>query len=199
MSEKSNLPTQEALDKANSLEILDAEGKPVSFGSILSDDETTVVVFIRHFFCGDYVRDIVNVREDALKNASARIVVIGCGDWQPIAHYKAETGYQGPLYADPSRTLFRALGMDLENLATTPSGEQKKSYLKQGLFMTTVTSIWRGPLKNPSLVGKQGPPSQLGGEFVFKGRSCEFAYRMQHTMDHAEVADVMKAAGVEYP
>lgn len=42
----------------------------------------------------------------------------------------------------------------------------------------------RGPLKNPSLIGKQGKLSQLGGDFIFgPGNTCSFASRMRHTED----------------
>jgi len=86
-------------------------------------------------------------------------------------------------YADPTRTVYRALGITTETLEWTPKGENKKSYLKTSLFSMTMISIgvyFRtshhflthsafGPqraLKNPLHIGKQGNFSQLGGEFV---------------------------------
>jgi hypothetical protein len=35
----------------------------------------------------DYVTQLATVREETLKEAGTKIVVIGCGDWQPIASY----------------------------------------------------------------------------------------------------------------
>ncbi len=65
-------------------------------------------------------------------------------------------------------------------------------------------SFQRGPVHNPSLVGKQGNIKQLGGDFIFgpgqsptyllrrysidlflSGNSCSFASRMQNTEDRA--------------
>ncbi|KAL1738248.1 hypothetical protein HDZ31DRAFT_51288, partial [Schizophyllum fasciatum] len=52
--------------------------------------------------------------------------------------------------------------------------------------------------KSPSLLGRQGKISQLGGEFVLgPGNVCSFASRMQHTEDHVEVAELLKEAGIE--
>jgi hypothetical protein len=41
----------------------------------------------------------------------------------------------------------------------------------------------QGPLQNPSLIGKQGNLSQLGGEFVFVDGTCTFVNRMKNTED----------------
>jgi hypothetical protein len=40
--------------------------------------------------------------------------------------------------------------------------------------------------------------SQNGGEFIFgPGNKADYAYRMQNTEDHSEIADVAKAAGLD--
>ncbi|KAF4612418.1 hypothetical protein D9613_004594 [Agrocybe pediades] len=102
------------------------------------------------------------------------------------------------MYADPSRKLYRALGMDVENLGKTPSNETKRSYLTMGALSNIAMSLWRGPIKNPSLIGKNGNISQLGGEFIFgPGSVCSFASRMRHTEDHTEVSELAKEAGIE--
>lgn len=100
------------------------------------------------------------VSEGALADANAKIIVIGCGDWQPIKTYLGIiihtfifieysvrsitelTDFKGELYSDPSRSLFRALGMTLETLDMTPSGAQKKSYLKRGYTSNVLKSVW---------------------------------------------------------
>jgi len=89
--------------------------------------------------------------------------------------------------------------MNIETLATAPS-DNRKSYLRLSKLSNILQSIWTGPLKNPALVGKQGNILQLGGEFIIgPGNQCTYAYRMQHTEDHTEVAELMQAAGVTYP
>ncbi|KAH7909063.1 AhpC/TSA antioxidant enzyme-domain-containing protein, partial [Hygrophoropsis aurantiaca] len=122
-------------------------------------------------------------------------VVVGCGDWQAIRHYKEVTSFPYGINADPTRKLYHALGLTIENLAGTPAGQERRSYLRKGDVANALASTWRA-LKNPSLMGKQGNISQLGGEFVFKSNECSFASRMQHTQDHTEVDDLMRTAGV---
>ncbi|KAF9235052.1 AhpC/TSA antioxidant enzyme-domain-containing protein [Melanogaster broomeanus] len=198
------LPDEASLLEAAKITVLDSQGEGVEFGSILAN-KPTIVVFIRHFFCGpstlqEYVAQVSSVRPDALANAGKQVVIVGCGSYEPIAAYKSITTCPFPIYADPSRALYHALGMTIETLAATPANEPRKSYLQTGNLVNALQSIWRGPLKNPSLIGKQGNISQLGGEFVFEpGPMCTFASRMQHTQDHVEVAELMEAAGVEYP
>ncbi|KAI0066751.1 hypothetical protein BV25DRAFT_1868301 [Artomyces pyxidatus] len=187
------------LQDAANVEIWDINGKKVRFGSIF-EQQKTVVVFIRHFFCGQFVSQLTTVKKDALEAASTKIVLVGCGDWKLIENYKSETEFEGEIFANPDRKLYRALGMTIENLDGTPAGTQKRSYLKDGLFKVTVKSIWHGPLKKPQLIGKQGSLTQLGGDFVFgPGETCSYSSRMQHTEDHVEVSELMKVAGVAYP
>lgn len=51
------------------------------------------------------------------------------------------TKFPGHIYADPTRKLYHALGMDIENLAGTPAGKERRSYLKLGIFSNAVSSI----------------------------------------------------------
>lgn len=52
------------------------------------------------------------------------------------------TGFKGLIFADPTRALYHALGMDIERLAVTPAGEQKRSYLTTGRLTNAVSSFW---------------------------------------------------------
>ncbi|KAM6492679.1 AhpC/TSA antioxidant enzyme domain containing protein [Amanita muscaria] len=193
------IPDPETISKASDILVYGAKGEEVKFGSLF-DQNKTIVVFIRHFFCGAYVSHVSQVPQSALDEAGTKIVVIGCGEWAGIQAYADTAKFSGQIYADPSRKLYHSLGMTIETLATTPSGQQKRSYLTSSFFSNVIQSIWRGPLQHPNLIGKQGNISQLGGEFIFgPGNSCSFASRMQHTEDHVEVADLMAVAGVKYP
>ncbi|KAH9028436.1 hypothetical protein EDB83DRAFT_2422495 [Lactarius deliciosus] len=209
-----------ALETATDIHVFDKKGGKVRFGDIFNDQKT-IVVFIRHFFCGScmqYVSQLATVRADALEEASTKIIVVGCGDWSLIEGYQStphsprtsstydrpapfveNTGFKGELYANPDRKLYDTLGL-VSNLQTTPKGEERRSYLTRSLLSGTLWSIWRGPLKNPLNLGKQGNISQNGGDFVFgPGASCSYSSRMKHTEDHVEVSELMKAAGVSYP
>ncbi|KAK0215142.1 AhpC/TSA antioxidant enzyme-domain-containing protein [Armillaria fumosa] len=203
MSLMNELPQQSALANASDIEVSDSTGSTVKFGTLLPADpsEKVVVVFIRHFFCGScrqYVEQLASVPQESLERSKTRIVIIGCGHSDAISFYKESTKFPGNIYADPTRKLYHALGMDIENLAATPAGKERRSYLKLGIFSNAMSSIFKGPLKRPSLIGKQGNISQLGGEFVFgPGKECTFASRMQNTEDHVEVSELMKHAGVD--
>ncbi|KAG7443868.1 uncharacterized protein BT62DRAFT_971657 [Guyanagaster necrorhizus] len=198
------IPQQFALTVAFELEIFDSTGSAVKFGSLLPSDVAgkVVVVFIRHFFCGSckqYVEQLASVPKESLDKSNVRIIIIGCGHSDAISVYKESTKFPGQIYADPSRKLYHALGMNIETLAATPAWKEKRSYLKLGTFSNVVSSIFKGPLQTPGLIGKQGNISQLGGDFVFgPGKHCIFASRMQHTEDHVEVSELMKHAGVDF-
>ncbi|TCD63781.1 hypothetical protein EIP91_004964 [Steccherinum ochraceum] len=202
----------DALENAKKLKVRDVDGTEFTFGSLI-EKQDSIVVFIRHFFCGNcqyYTRQLAAIKPDALEKANKQLFIVGCGEPHLIKYYVRQTGFKGPIYADPSRTIFQTLGL-IENLATTPKREPKKSYLPSSYVMSVLSSIWmkltdsinfdqQGPLKNPQDIGKSGKISQLGGEFIFtKDGQCTFGWRMRHTEDHFEVADLMREAGIEYP
>ena len=45
------------------------------------------------------------------------------------------------MYADPSRSLYKALGL-VETLHTTPTGQTKRSYLTKSALSNALQSIW---------------------------------------------------------
>ena len=150
----------------------------------------------------EYVQALAKVPQQKLDDLQTRIVIIGCGEWQPIqtyagvyspfpyvltkteAHATERTGFKGAIYADPTRSVYHALGMDIERLALTPADEKKRGYVRSNIVSLTLSSIWvplhsfsfschcthrawqNGPVTNPGLIGKQGNISQLGGEFI---------------------------------
>ncbi|KAJ7591520.1 hypothetical protein C8J56DRAFT_565890 [Mycena floridula] len=190
-------PAAEALKNASDIDVLDANGSKVKFGSLFADQKT-VVVFIRHFFCGScqmYVEDLAEAQNSTPENLAIPIVVIGCGEPDLINFYAEKTGFKGPIYAEPTTKLLKSLGMEVSTVKGTPAGEKRSSYLKKGPLANALSSTWT-IFMNIRLLGKQGSFSQLGGEFVLgPGAQCTMAHRMQHTEDHIDVADLMKAAG----
>ncbi|THU82749.1 hypothetical protein K435DRAFT_784502 [Dendrothele bispora CBS 962.96] len=198
MSAAEDLPDQKLVQKISDIELVDVDGNKVKFGTVIADKKT-IVVFIRHFFCGScqqYVEQLASVPKEKLEGANVDLVVIGCGDWKPITHYAEETGFKGKIYAEPTRTIYHELRMNSGGLDGTPAGEERRTYLKRGKLSNALWSIWRGPLAKPSLIGKQGDIAQLGGEFVFESEKCTFAHRMKHSEDHVEVVDLMKHVDV---
>ncbi|KAF9061191.1 AhpC/TSA antioxidant enzyme-domain-containing protein [Rhodocollybia butyracea] len=203
-----NIPDNDTLSKASDLEVLDFEGKKVSFGSLFTERKM-ILVFIRHFFCGtpirwqncqQYVSKLNSEYEklsNALEESNTGMALIGCGDWDLIEKYSEMTGFPSSrIYANPSLGVFHALGMNLQTLARTPAGQKKASYLTEGIVKVTLSSAWE-TLKNIRLFGKQGNIAQLGGEFIMgPGNQCTFAHRMQHTEDHAEIAQLLEGANL---
>ncbi|KAI5120579.1 hypothetical protein M0805_002529 [Coniferiporia weirii] len=199
MSSSQSTPNEQAIAAAAQATIFDNKGTKLAFADVFSSSKT-IVVFIRHFFCGmcqAYVSQLATVPEKALSDAGVKLAIIGCGEWQLIDNYKKDTGFKGEIYADPSREMYRKLDMTIETLSGAPAGEQKRSYVTNALS-NALKSIWKGPIMHPQFMGKQGNLSQLGGDFIFgPGNTCHFSHLMQHTQDHIEVSALMEAAGVQ--
>lgn len=201
MASNFNIPESD-LRSLSSVLVFDENGDKVPFGHTYKD-KRTVVIFIRHFFCGTckaYIEATAKVREDALENANTDLILVGCGDYMLLKEYIKSTGFSGRGYADPSRQTYKLLGM-ASNLSRTPEGQQKKEYVPESFWKNTLESAWEF-LKTPfvSLSGKGGNISQLGGELILgPGDVCSFVHRMQHTEDHTDVAELMRVAGIEYP
>lgn len=113
-----------------------------------------------------YVSQLAAVPQASLSESNVKLVVIGCGEWGLIENYKSEsaqahsrdsshitqiqetTGFNGDIYADPSRELYHKLGMTTENLKTTPAGQQKRSYVP-GMVSNVLKSIWASSFHVP--------------------------------------------------
>ena len=52
------------------------------------------------------------------------------------------TDFRGPIYADPTRKLYRTLGMTIETFQVTPAGTERKSYLRKNRLSNALHSIW---------------------------------------------------------
>jgi len=196
------VPTADVLATAAGLYVYAEDGTKVTFGSLVEDGKT-IVIFIRHFFCGvckDFVTQLGTVRKEALSAAGAKLVVIGCGEYHMIPAYRADAAYPYEVYADPKKELYITLGMTKRTLAATPKGEEKKNYVKDSYLTYAVRGAISGPLSHPTQIFAAGDIAQLGGEFIFEpGLDVTFVSRMQHTADHLDVIDIMSKASVEYP
>jgi len=194
------LPSEETLTKASELEISDDNGTKVTFGSLI--EKKVVVVFIRHFFCGAcllYSQNLARVPKEALDAAGVQIILIGCGEHVCIKEYRELCQFTGPIYADPTRTLFHTLGMTNETVGGGQPEEARPSYLATTTTWGLISSSLKRIATNVGFLGKQGNFSQNGGEFVLgPGKKCSFAARMEHSINHVPVEDLMHAAGVEY-
>jgi hypothetical protein len=116
------------------------------------------------------------------------IIVIGCGSSTLIPHYKAATNCPWPIYADPTRKLYKSFGM---TWTLTPG--PRPAYcgdmnIMEQAWGQVVQQYRIGPKK--SLQG--GQPFQIGGEFLFEDGRVVWCHRMRNFRDHSEVADVKR-------
>lgn len=168
-----DLPSREDLKKTEDYMVLDRDGKTHTFKSLYTGPNVprrVLVVFVRHFFCGncqEYLRTLAeSITTDSLLSlpVSTFITVVGCGDPRLIDMYARETGCPFPIYTDPKGQLFAALGM-----TKTLSPGEKPAYMRKGMLGGAISSIGQG-LKQISagLALKAGDHRQVGGEFLFE-------------------------------
>ena len=159
------VPTEDDLVAISKLPIVDETGQQVPFGSLF-EHQRTIVIFIRHFHCGlcsQYLLSIAEALPPAtLERCGMKLVVVGCGSYEPIADYRKDIEFSYPVYGHPSREIHRRLGFvsTLEMSKGT-----KPSYLR----MSQSAQIWGSFKKAVSNLGRTfqvGSYSQNGGELV---------------------------------
>ncbi|KAL9599579.1 MAG: hypothetical protein Q9219_003735 [cf. Caloplaca sp. 3 TL-2023] len=197
-----NPPTRKELDKVDDLPVLDVNGKPHSFKSLYTSDHNessrTLVIFIRHFFCGncqEYLRSLsTSIIPDALKAlpTPTQIVIIGCGQPDLISMYAKETQCPYPIYADPSKKLYARLGM----IRTLSLGPKSPEYMQYSLPSAVVRAVYQG-IKAGRGMFKGGDYWQVGGEFLFEDGQVSWCHRMRNTRDHAEIPETRRQIGLD--
>ncbi|KJZ76890.1 hypothetical protein HIM_03767 [Hirsutella minnesotensis 3608] len=167
------LPSAQTLDKIASYVVLDRDGRSHTFQSLYSGANVArrvLVVFVRHFFCGncqDYLKLLCEtVKPEALLQLpiSTFVVIVGCGDPGLINMYLDVTKCPFPLYTDPTGSLYDELGMRKTlNLGPRPA------YSRKSLLRVFVDGVAQGLSVLPKgLALKSGPSKQVGGEFLFE-------------------------------
>ncbi|KAF9517025.1 hypothetical protein BS47DRAFT_1291551 [Hydnum rufescens UP504] len=188
--------------KASLLDVLDVEAKPVRFGTLF-EDQLTIVVFIRHFWCPlcqDYIRSVIdNASEEALDHSGVKLVIIGNGSPAMAKAYKGMPSYNVfqcpyPIYVDPTRAVYNALGMTRRTLNSGAESE-KCTYVRHGT-LGSIGMALKNAFKMP--IGKAGNPGQLGGEFLLgPGIRAEYAHRMSTTRSHTSIKRLLQLANVD--
>ncbi|KAI0910027.1 AhpC/TSA antioxidant enzyme-domain-containing protein [Ustulina deusta] len=171
------IPSPQVLKAIENYTVFDHAGKTHPFKSLYSGHNVArriLVIFVRHFFCGncqEYLRALsTSITPAALLGlpVSTFIAVVGCGAHELIDSYVRETGCAFPVYADPTRRLYQELGM-----ARTFSMGPRPAYLRDKTVAHTVVSgIVQGLRQvKTGLVTKMGDQRQVGGEFLFEPAS----------------------------
>ena len=109
-----------------------------------------------------------------------RLVVVGCGQPEHIAGFRAVTGYEGRLYTDPSLRGFTAAGL-------------ARGFSKTFHPLTIVKGV--AALMSGFRQGaRRGNPVQQGGTFVLgPGARVGFEWRDRFAGDHPVMSDVAAA------
>ena len=117
--------------------------------------------------CQGYIRSLSEaITPESLLGlpVSTFIVIIGCGDPSFIESYARDTNCRFPIYTDPRRSLFDALGMK-----QTLAMGSKPAYMKRPMSTSVFQSVLQGlraiPTGNALKAGNQ---RQVGGEFLFE-------------------------------
>lgn len=191
-----DLPSNMILSNYAHYPIFDAQGGSHHFEDLYKAGRV-MVIFVRHFFCGmcqDFLRSLcTDITLETLKSARtpSSIVIIGCGQPELIEDYAAKTQCRFPIYADPARKLYEALGMT----STMNQGDKRPSYQSGGILTIAGKSLVQGIAAGSGAL-KGGNFSQVGGEFLFEEGRITWCHRMRNTRDHTETNDLKMLLGV---
>ena len=116
-------PDRATLAAAYNIPIFSSDGTSMPFGRLYhqatAQHTRQLIIFIRHFYCGacqaylKAISDNITMQEYFSIPTPTSIVVIGCGHPELIPFYKLKTGCPFPIYAEPTRALFKRLGFVL--------------------------------------------------------------------------------------
>lgn len=217
--------------------VLDATGRKLKFGHVLDHDEAnrsrypsvtnssisynekdliegqpltpcrTLVIFIRHFFCGycqEYLRRLSissALSTSRLEENKLKVVIIGCGAPSLIDSYRAVTSIPDTwqVYSEPTTKLYKVLGMH----RSLSIGHHNPDYVQRSFSSNMLRSMIQGLRRIPQGdVGSAGAFDVQGGEFLFETTSnnemqLKWCHRMQHSRDHTEVEDLLCAIGLQ--
>ncbi|GAB7361538.1 hypothetical protein MBLNU230_g1592t1 [Neophaeotheca triangularis] len=198
-------PAPQVLAAVANIPVYDSEGRGRMFASLYDPnwgqtrEPRQLILFVRHFYCGAcqaFIRALargISPYDFFHLPQRTQIVVVGCGAPNLIAHYRAVTGCPWPIYADPSRLLFKGLGMSL----TLRLGGQP-----QYMHDVSVPDVLKGFLKELKGMRMEerfqgGNMFQIGGEFLFEEGNVRWCHRMKNMRGHAEVEDIKRVLGME--
>lgn len=105
--------------------------------------------------------------------------------------YANTTSCPFPIYADPTRKVYEALG-----LPRTLYLGSKPEYIQNSLVAGAAQSIVQGIMTGTGAL-KGGDYKQVGGEFLFEDGNLIWSHRMKTTRDHAEVTELRRLLGLE--
>lgn len=165
---------------AGPLPVLTPAGDEVRLGEAWRE-RPVVLALIRHFgcqFCKDHVSQLVPA-VPAIHEAGAELVIVGSGSPSMAGFFAEDYHVTTPLFTDPSREVYRALGAKRPTWA---------ALLTPRLYWNALQVHRRG-----HRMGRvQGDLAQLGGVFIIlPGGDMPFAYRSEVAGDLPRIARVL--------
>ena len=170
----------------------------------LGSSSKILLVFVRHFFCGncqEYLRSLVESTHMSAENLARhglKVVIIGCGSPSLINSYRAISGVPSSwqLVADPSTDLYKAFGMQ----RTLSMGHRQPRYIRRSLTGNMLRSVLQGVKRIPDGdVLAAGGLDINGGEIILEhtksGWSEVWSHRMTNSRDHTEIDDLLEVLG----
>ncbi|KAF1984939.1 hypothetical protein K402DRAFT_413623 [Aulographum hederae CBS 113979] len=197
-------PSRDTIKEAGSLFIYDSNGNALPFKSLYSGitaiGERQLIIFVRHFYCGACQAYLKRLTESIDHETyfsmpiPTSITVIGCGSPNLINGYRKQTGTPWPIFADPSRRLFKALGMSWSmSMGPRPEYMDDISPVAWGVGQW---EEWK-QVKGVKDRFRGGNPLQIGGEWLFEDGQVIWCHRMKNMRGHAEISEVRKVLGID--
>lgn len=163
------------------LEIQTPAGEVTPLGELWAS-RPALLVLVRHYgcqFCREQLADLKDVMP-RIEAQGVQPIVIGNGTPIMAQAFVEETGLQVPLYTNPGREVYAALG------AKRPSA---LTFLNPKLWWNFLRSLAKG--NRPKQV--QGDAAQLGGVFLVKpGGGMPYAYRSDLAGDHPSNEELLR-------
>jgi len=126
-------------------------------------------------------------------DAKAKLILIGCGDFKNIKHYRKETGFTGEIYTDPDRNLYGSLHLHVSKSMSEFKSDKKSPYSKTGFFSGMGWSFME-----MATTSGLGDIYQQGGDFVFQpDGKIIFQHIQQHPNDHVNIEEIFQAAEIQ--
>ena len=117
---------------------------------------------------------------DTVRSRGAELVVVGQGNSRWARAFRERLALQNPVYVDPEREIYRALGM--------------KRGLGSQLTLGALRNYWRALRSGYFPRGLLGDTLQQGGVLVLlPGGRIAYRYLSREAGDHPPVADVLAA------
>lgn len=190
-------PSMLQLFEASQCIVYDEDGGEVMLGDLFKK-KRTLVCFLRHWWCGfcqQFAMSVRHIDPLPLKRANMDFIIIGQGDYSVIKAYREVMQVQYPMYADPKRNVYRALGMTLRTNEANPACA-RPDYATMGMTKGILVAIKKGLFDMP--IRSPGDMKLLGGDFILgPGLQCSFTHRMTTADGHMDLPRILAQAGCD--